>query len=127
MNVSGVSFGGDGLTSSVTSTTTNAVEISEPTGINHGTTITQQMKQDPAYVPTLQEKSVINAIEKANKKLAGNTNEFNFSIHEKTKQIMVKIIDKDTKEVVREVPPEKILDMVATMCEMAGLFVDVKK
>jgi len=32
---------------------------------------------------------------------------------------MVKVIDSETKEVIREIPPEKILDMVAAMLEMA--------
>ena len=45
-------------------------------------------------------------------------------IHKKTKQIMVKIIDTNTQEVIKEVPPEKILDMVASMMERAGLIVD---
>lgn len=54
-------------------------------------------------------------------------NEFKFSIHERTKQVMIKIIDRKTKEVVKEIPEEKILDMVAQMCEHAGLYVDEKK
>jgi uncharacterized FlaG/YvyC family protein len=76
---------------------------------------------------TLQEKTVIETIEKANQKFSKDTSELNFSIHEKTKQIMVKVVSKETKEVIREIPPEKILDMVAHMCEMAGLFIDEKK
>jgi flagellar protein FlaG len=40
---------------------------------------------------------------------------------------MVKIVDKQSKEVIKEIPPEKILDMVAQMCENAGLFIDEKK
>ena len=36
------------------------------------------------------------------------------------------IIDKKTKEVIMEVPPKKILDMVAKMCEIAGVMFDKK-
>jgi flagellar protein FlaG len=50
-----------------------------------------------------------------------------FSIHEKTKEIMVKVINSDTKEVIREIPQEKILDMVAKMWEMAGILVDERR
>ena len=39
---------------------------------------------------------------------------------------MIKIIDNDTKEVLMEVPPKKILDVVAKMCELAGVLVDKK-
>ncbi|NLK97755.1 flagellar protein FlaG [Defluviitalea saccharophila] len=81
----------------------------------------------PEYQPTIAEKTVIEAIEKANKKLSGVMAEFEFSIHDETKQIMVKVINKDTKEVIREIPPEKTLDMVAHLWEMAGIIVDEKR
>ena len=72
------------------------------------------------------EKQLIDAIEKANKGFQTTNTSLKFSIHEATKQILVKIIDSETKEVVREIPPEKILDMVAAMLERTGLFVDRK-
>lgn len=72
------------------------------------------------------EKQLISTIEKANHLQTGTT-ECQFSIHEETKQIMIKIVDSTTKEVLKEIPAEKILDMFATMCEAAGLFVDEKR
>lgn len=66
------------------------------------------------------------AIAKFNKSLTSNT-EAVFGIHEKTHRVMIKIVDKDTKKVVREFPPEKTLDMLAKMWEMAGILVDEKK
>lgn len=88
--------------------------------------VKERIQTELGYMPTLQEKTIISAIEQANKKLEGADREFEFSVHEKTKQIMVKVLDKESKEVVREIPSEKILDMVAAMCENAGLFVDEK-
>jgi len=70
------------------------------------------------------EKVQLEVIEKANKALEGGERIFEFSIHEKTHQIMVKVIDGESKEIIREIPPEKLLDMVALFCEMAGIFVD---
>ncbi len=75
----------------------------------------------------ISEKVVIDAIEKANRAISGANRKFEFSIHEKTKEIMVKVIDSDTNQVIREIPPEKILDMVAKMWEMAGLIVDERR
>ena len=40
---------------------------------------------------------------------------------------IVKIIDKDTKKVLKEIPPEKTLDMIAKVWELAGLMVDEKR
>ena len=84
-------------------------------------------KQHLGYQPTIQEKLIIQAIEQANKKVLGPNKEFEFAIHEKTKQIMVKVIDSETKEILREIPAEKVLDAVANMCELAGIFVDEKR
>lgn len=70
------------------------------------------------------EEEVIDLIEKANKKFTVYDRRFEFSIHEATKQIMVKVIDVNTEEVIREIPPEKILDIVAAIWEVAGIFVD---
>ena len=53
--------------------------------------------------------------------------ESQFGIHEGTNRIMIKIVDKETKEVIKEVPSEKLLDMVAKVWEYAGLFVDEKR
>lgn len=84
-------------------------------------------KQNLGYSPTMQEKLIMEAIEQANQKMLGPNREFEFAIHKKTKQIMVKVLDSETKEIIREIPPEKVLDAVAAMCELAGLFVDEKR
>ncbi len=72
------------------------------------------------------EEDVIGIIEKANKNFIAYDRRFEFSIHEVTKQIMVKVIDANTDEVIRELPPEKVLDMVAALWEVAGILVDRK-
>ena len=65
------------------------------------------------------------AIEAINKSLP-NT-EAIFGIHDKTNRVTIKIIDKDTRKVVREFPPEKTLDLIAKVWEMAGILVDEKR
>ncbi|MCX7841534.1 MAG: flagellar protein FlaG, partial [Clostridia bacterium] len=73
------------------------------------------------------EKFMTDAIEKANKALLGSNRHLKYSVHEKTKEIMVKVIDSETNEVIKEFPPEKILDMIAKMWEMAGIVVDERR
>ena len=46
---------------------------------------------------------------------------------EKTNRITIKIVDKKTKEVIREFPPEETLDMIAKAWELAGILVDEKR
>ena len=65
------------------------------------------------------------AVEAFNKKFGSS--EAIFGIHEATNRITIKIVDKDTKEVIKELPPEKTLDMIAKVWEMAGILVDEKR
>jgi len=64
-------------------------------------------------------------VEELNKKM--NNSEAIFGIHEGTNRIMIKIIDKETKEVLKEFPPEKTLDMITKVWEMAGILIDEKR
>jgi len=73
------------------------------------------------------DESVFEAIEKANRFPLSRNTEIQFSVHEKTKEIMVKIVDVNTHEVVKEIPPEKILDLIGRIMEMAGLIVDERR
>ena len=49
-----------------------------------------------------------------------------FGIHDKTNRVTIKIIDKTTKEGIKEYPPEETLDMIAKVWEIAGILVDEK-
>jgi flagellar protein FlaG len=89
--------------------------------------VMQKMKIEPEYIPNIQEKTLISAIEKANQRLVGSNRQLQLSVHEKTKTIMAKIVDTNTKEVIKEIPSEKMLDMVYSMLENAGLIVDEKR
>lgn len=65
------------------------------------------------------------AVEKLNKNLSHS--EAVFGIHETTNRVTIKIVDKETKEVIKELPPEKTLDMIAKAWELAGLLVDERR
>ena len=56
-----------------------------------------------------------------------NTTECQYGIHEETQRVTLKIVDKETKEVIKELPPEKTLEMIAKVWEMAGLLIDEKR
>ena len=50
-----------------------------------------------------------------------------FGIHDGTNRVMIKIVDKDTKEVIKEFPPEETLDMIEKVWELAGIMVDERR
>lgn len=66
-------------------------------------------------------------VEEINRQTTQKNVEAQFGIHEGTNRVTIKIVDKETQEVIREVPPEKTLDMIAKAWELAGLMVDEKR
>jgi len=69
-------------------------------------------------------KAIKEAVEQINKNANGS--EAVFGIHEKTNRVTIKIVDKETKEVIKELPAERTLDLIAKAWELAGLMVDEK-
>ncbi len=58
-------------------------------------------------------------------RLSGSFNEkVQFGFHEKTNRIIIKIIDKDTNEVVSEIPSKYSLRLLEHIQENMGIFVD---
>ncbi|MDF2944212.1 MAG: hypothetical protein K0S01_3070 [Herbinix sp.] len=76
---------------------------------------------------TATEKQIKEAISKANNKLRGHRTRCEFSYHEETKRVSIKVLDRDTEEVIREIPPEEALEMLEKVWELAGILVDEKR
>ena len=74
----------------------------------------------------LNEKAIKQRISEINSKLNNNT-VAEFGYHDKTNRVTIKIVDKDTKETIKEIPPEKTLDLIAKAWELAGILVDEKR
>lgn len=96
---------------------TVALDTKQTSG--EGTGSNAQQDQDK------QNAQIKKAIDDINKKAMNS--EAIFGIHEATNRVTIKIVDKDTKKVIKELPPEKTLDMIAKVWEMAGLMVDEKR
>ncbi|MGN0407821.1 MAG: flagellar protein FlaG [Bacteroides sp.] len=80
----------------------------------------QQQKQEPS------ESSMKNVAKDMNKLINQNTIA-EFGYHEETHRITIKIKDKDTDEVIKEIPSEKALEMLKKAWEIAGILVDEKR
>lgn len=67
---------------------------------------------------------VTEAVETINSSIEFINRALRFSVHEDTQQMMVKVVDVLTDEVIKEIPPEDVLDTVARIREMIGLLID---
>ncbi|KGK86055.1 flagellar protein FlaG [Clostridium sp. HMP27] len=66
------------------------------------------------------------AAEKLNKLFEDKNTHIEYELYGKSKSMTIKIVDNSTKEVIKELPPRKLIDMVDKLCELAGLFMDEK-
>lgn len=76
---------------------------------------------------SISDEQLILAIDRAIKSMQGRPTSLEVSVHEKTNQIMVKVLDNETGDTIREIPPEKTLDFIAKIWELAGLIVDERR
>ena len=64
------------------------------------------------------------ATEDLNRMLEHINQRLSFKVHEGSERMIVYVIDKETNEVVRELPPEKFLDTIAKIREFIGILFD---
>lgn len=85
----------------------------------------REQSQDDSIMDAKAADAIKKAVEEINKQNMNKT--VQFGIHEKTGRMTIKILNKDTKEVIKEFPAEKTLDLIAKAWEMAGMMVDEKR
>lgn len=78
------------------------------------------------YGPKPNKEKLDEVIEGINAFMQPSHTSLKFELHEKLNDYYVTVIDDETKEVVREIPSKKMLDMYAAMKEFMGLVIDEK-
>ena len=71
-------------------------------------------------------KKVQEAVNKMNEMLDVNHSASKFMYHEGLERYYVTVVNRDTEEVVKEIPPKKLLDAFYEMQKMLGMIVDEK-
>ncbi|WPC41079.1 flagellar protein FlaG [Clostridium sp. JS66] len=72
----------------------------------------------------INEEKVKKSVERLNKLLEDRETHVEYELIGKTKQIGIKIVNNETKEVIKEVPPKKFVEMMDKLCELAGVMID---
>ena len=99
---------------------------------NSGSENYDEAQRDRAQVQSDKEiapEKIKSAVDDLNKQIKSNVKHtsLSFKYHDETNRISITVRDDDTDEIIREIPPEKALDMLAKAWEMAGLLVDEKR
>jgi len=82
----------------------------------------QVVEWDKSHLEELEE-----SVEQANE-IADTLNlSVRFRVHEESDRVKAEVVDRATDEVVREIPPERVLNMVAQIQNLIGLFIDTRR
>jgi flagellar protein FlaG len=86
----------------------------------------QDSKRPEAPSPAELEKSVDAAVERINEFVQVVQRDLQFTVDDSTGRTVVKVMDSQSEEVIRQLPPEEILAVAAHMEEVRGLLVKEK-
>lgn len=101
-----------------------SINITEVTGIVDSNTGNQTKDENSN---TVSSKEIMDAISKANSKLKEHRTRCEFSYHDDTNRVSIKVIDRNTDKVIKEIPPEDTLKVLEKIWELAGILVDEKR
>lgn len=77
--------------------------------------------ETPSAPPNREE--VSNAVKKLNEAMPPSAQSLEFEIDQDSKEIIVKVIDQSTKELIRQMPTEEALERAKAIDKMQGLLI----
>ncbi len=98
----------------------------QTSAINNNTTVNSDEKKMSMAGKEPSLSTIESAISGMNSKIDMQRTRCEYSYDEPTKRVSIKIYDKDTDELIREVPTEESLKMLQKVWELAGIIVDEK-
>ncbi len=75
----------------------------------------------------IKKEEIQDAVNKMNKTIQIFNKRLQFSFHEESKRIVVKIIDSENNKVVKEIPPKEVLTFISRLHQSIGALIDEKQ
>lgn len=86
--------------------------------------VVDRKQETPSAREEIPRELVEKAAEKLNRLMGIIDKRLEFSVHERSHRVIVKIIDQGTGEVLDEIPPKRVLDILSSFTDLVGLMVD---
>jgi len=83
----------------------------------------QRAMHEEGQAPSLRER-LQEAVVLANQMVSGHPRRLSFELHDGAGRMVVRVIDLDTNEVIRQIPPEQVLGSLVQLREFIGLLLD---
>lgn len=85
--------------------------------------ISEKIEKEKKQLSKTEAEHIVNGL---NEFLEPHYTTISFELHEELDRYYVEVIDRETKEVIREIPDKELLDIYAKMTEFLGIFFDAK-
>ena len=87
-----------------------------PSGASQASTVTEEQPTNPA-----QQEQVEQAVEDINDYLQSVGRDLSFAVDEDSGRTIITVIDSETQEVVRQIPPEELLNLALNLQDVGGV------
>lgn len=88
-----------------------------------GTQITNPVEHAAPSQKTYTREQVNQAVEAINKTIQAASQNLEFSVDKDTSNVVVKVIDQQTKQVLRQIPTEEALEIAKSLDKLQGLLI----
>lgn len=106
------------------SNTRSVVQPSNAEGIRETTSSVQSnARTEQSKDAQVRPEELKSAVEKVQAFVSATTSDVNFSIDKESGSTVVKVIDRSTKEVIRQIPSKEMLEMAQALDRLQGLLV----
>ena len=85
--------------------------------------MTQQAQKEESEIP---EKTVQEIANSMNQVASVFNASLSFSVDKPTGKTVIKVTDRETEEVIRQIPPKELLNLIGKMRNMMGILLDVE-
>lgn len=92
----------------------------------HGSSNSDQFAGQPAGQNALSPQQLKEAVKTMNDFVGGINSSLQFTVDDKSGQTIVKVMDTDTKEVIKQIPSEEMLSIAKAVDRLKGLLVQQK-
>jgi len=88
--------------------------------------IVERKDELPTAREEIPREQIESATDKLNRLMGLIDKRLRFDLHKESDQIMVRVIDQDTEDVLKEMPPQRVIELLNSLTDIAGLLVDQK-
>ena len=87
---------------------------------------TEKTKAEPEKKKATSEQDTKTAIEQGNKLMELFHRDLRFEMHKEANVVKISIVDRESGKVIKQIPPESVLNMIARIRDVLGSLMDVK-